>query len=139
MTESDPIITFVERHHSQWKNTGYSKKGPYDIGTGNIYTVSFIGENKEWRSNFVYERPGKELLAYSDLRDMLLDRSNGLITSYPSIEFIKVLAVILLALILTGAVIGIVWQNQDNKNLTLLTGFLGSTIGYLIGKSDSKH
>jgi len=51
-------------------------------------------------------------------------------------EFFKMVTMSILTFIFAIAVIYIVIFNPDNKSLQVLTGLLGLTIGYFVGKAD---
>ena len=82
-------------------------------------------------------KSGKELRAYSDLRDMLLDKSNGLIASKTAPEFISLVVVSVLAIIFGITVVGLVVYNPGNAALEKVTGIFVLLLGYFIGKAKS--
>ncbi len=129
---ADPVIDAVVRLNSRYNNTNYSKRNPVHVGSGNLYTVVFKGEDGYWRENYVYER-GSKVIAYLDLREMILDRGNGLIPSLRDPEFIKLMVISILTFMFAIAVTYLVIHTPDNKSLQVLTGLLGLTIGYLVG------
>lgn len=54
----------------------------------------------------------------------------------PPLELIKTAVVSFLTLIFSISVIYIVIHSPENKSLQVITGLLGLTIGYLVGKGD---
>ena len=56
----------------------------------------------------------------------------------PPLELIKTTVVALLTLVFSIAVISIVIAKPENQSLQVLTGLLGLTMGYLVGKGDQK-
>src|ERR1700723_3664670 len=124
---ADPIIDAVVRLNSQYSNSAYSKRNPVRVGSGNLCTVVFKGEDGYWRENYVYER-GSKVVAYVDLRETILDRGNGLIPFLRDPEFIKLIVISTLTFMFAMAVTYLVITTPDNKSLQVLTGLLGLTI-----------
>ena len=56
----------------------------------------------------------------------------------PPLNLIKTTVVSVLTFIFSAAVVFIVIDKPENKSLQVLTGLLGLTIGYLVGKGDQK-
>jgi hypothetical protein len=59
-----------------------------------------------------------------------------LIGDTPIIELAKLAVMSFLTLVFSIAVVAIVILNPGNQNLQILTGLLGLTIGYFVGKGD---
>ena len=59
------------------------------------------------------------------------------IRTTPFLELMKLCVVSVLTILFAIAVIYIVIQEPDNKSLQVLTGLLGLTIGYFVGKTDT--
>jgi hypothetical protein len=78
---------------------------------------------------------GTELAAFIDNQS---SRTIGaLIKEMPLQDLIKLTVVSILTFIFAFAVIYIVMRDPENKSLQVLTGLLGLTIGYLVGKVDT--
>jgi hypothetical protein len=136
--DSEGIINAVKQLNAGYNNTDYGVRQPEDVAGGKLYTVVFRGENKEWMENYVFVR-GKFIKAYFTVRDVIVDSNNSIVPKWRDQEFIKLAVVSLLTVMFALAVVGIVLWNPDNKSLQVLTGLLGLTLGYFVGKSDSTN
>ena len=56
----------------------------------------------------------------------------------PPLDLIKTVVVATLTFVFSGAAIYIVISMPENKSLQVITGLLGLTIGYLVGKGDQR-
>ena len=132
----DRIIDAIKQLNAGYSNTEYAKRSPEDLGAGKLYTVVFKGADQQWRENYVFER-GDKVKAYYTIREALRDSFTGIIPMWRDQEFIKLLVVAILTAAFATAVIGIVVWDPDNKSLQVLTGLLGLTLGYFVGKGDT--
>jgi hypothetical protein len=74
---NDPIIRKVAEYHSAWRNTGYRRRPPIDVGKGRIHIVGFYGQDKQYRENYVYESRGN-LDPYETMWDLLRAKGSDL-------------------------------------------------------------
>jgi hypothetical protein len=131
----DPVIDAVKRLNSGWNNTDYSRRDPVQLGKASLYTVAFKGQDGYWRENYVYELANKRI-PYSDLKQLLTDRNNGLVSTAKDRDFFALLVVAALASIFALAVIYLaIWQPDNSKSLQALTGVFGLVFGYFLGTS----
>ena len=131
-------IDAVSDMNEGYNNTNYRCSMPSKFASGFLYEVSFEGEDGYWRQNFVFQK-GADFRPYSNLKDLLADSSNGIVTPMSDPEYAKLIFIILITLVTLVAVIFLVIQQPDNKSLQILSGILGLLIGYLVGKRDQAH
>src|SRR5712675_380792 len=94
---TDPIIQALQQFHRSLgyrdnDASTYRRGGPKSIGQGSLYPVVFVGENKRWYTNYVYEKGGRRT-AYSDIIGMLDDKNLGLIPSETRTDLVKITVV----------------------------------------------
>ena len=70
------------------------------------------------------------------MRDLILDNSGVALPSLKNIEFLKVVVVYILTFMFTVSVVFIVIWQPENKSLQVLTGLLGLTLGYFVGRTE---
>ena len=132
---NDPVLLAVQALNAGWKNTEYSKRRPQPIGKGSMYTVVYKGQDDIWREDYVFEI-GETRRAYHEVSTLVLDPLNNVIARQYSTDFIKLIVVSLLTLMFATSVIYLAISAPENKSLQVLTGLLGLTIGYFVGKVD---
>jgi hypothetical protein len=136
-TTTNPVVEVVKRLNYQYNNTGYAMGDPRPLGSGKLYSVKFKGSDDVWHENYVFER-GSDRRAYWSLHDLILDSNTNLVPTFRDPDYLKLVVVCGLTVLLIIAVILIVAFEQENKSLQVLTGLLGLTLGYLVGKGDTK-
>ena len=134
----DKVVEAVKQLNAGYLNTDYFRKPPEDLRSGKLYTVTFKGEDGHWRENYVFER-GKTLKPYYSIRDMIKDSTTGIIPRATDTEFVKLMVISILTILFAVAVVWIVAVNPENKSLQVLTGLLGLTLGYFVGKGDKAN
>lgn len=132
---SDRIIAVMKEFHGGYNNTDYSVKEPQALGRGHLYPVSFKGGDGIFRENYVYTVSNKTL-AYKSIKDALRDSMSGIVPFWRDVDILKLYIVTFLTITFSVAVIWIVIRDPENKALQVLSGLLGLTIGYIVGKND---
>jgi len=132
----DPVLREVIDLNKQYTNTRYSKSSPMRVGPGDMFAVSYLGQDKKWYTNYVFRRRGK-CRAYETFDKLIADPRNQInIPWYAEFETVRFFLIFLLAIILIVVWICVYSQHGDNKDgLQYLTGLLGILIGWLVAKT----
>ena len=134
--QTDRVVDAVRQLNAGYNNKNYTKQPAMSLGLATVYAVSFIGQNNRRYENYVFER-GQELKAYNTLKSLIIDRNNNIIPRISTPDLIKLLVVSGLTVMFAIALIYLVITQPENKSLQVLTGLLGLTLGYFVGKSDT--
>jgi len=109
---------------------------------GNLLTVKFQRDGMDrWGWYFEKGDVRRPLYNAEEVASFIEAQMTGgflaqLMRSPSTSEFFKMVTMSILTFIFAIAVIYIVIFNPDNKSLQVLTGLLGLTIGYFVGKAD---
>lgn len=131
--KADAIIEAVKASNAAFDNSRYTRQQITYEGPGNVYRVDFLGQDGHWHDNYVLERLGKGLRVYDTVDKLLVE-----VTAWPwrDHDFVKLVVIAVLALSFGAAVLYVVLMQPENKSLNVLTGLLGLTTGYLVGKKE---
>ena len=131
---SDPILDAVKSMNSGYKNTDYSKRQLLELGTADVYAVSFKGPDEKTYEHFACNARGR-VFAASTLERLLLKINGRVFLSFREPELIKLGVVSILAFAFSVATIVEVATWPNNPSLEILSGTAALLIGYLVGKS----
>jgi hypothetical protein len=132
---NDPVINKVKEINKGYQNSEYSKQTPMQVGPGEVYVVSFMGQDKQWYSNYVFER-GSERRAYPTFDKLISDPKNRInVPWWTEFETIRLFIISGLTILLAAAAIYIKIHSDLNQDIQFLTGLLGLLIGWLVGKN----
>ena len=131
--KADPILDAVKASNAGFNNSRYTRQQLTYGGTRNIHRVDFLGEDQNWYQNFVLERRGKGLRVYDTIDKLLVEVAAS---PWGDHDYVKLVVIAVLALSFGAAVLYVVLVQPENKSLNVLTGLLGLTTGYLVGKKE---
>jgi hypothetical protein len=132
----------VEAFATQKNVSNPVAQGESSMAGGTLVTVKFQRDNRDsWAWYFEKGEVQKVLFRPEDMASFITSQIkpgtlSDLIRSTSFSELIKTIMVSILTLIFAISVILIVARDPDNKSLQVLTGLLGLTIGYFVGKTD---
>lgn len=117
--------------------------GDTDLANGGAVVTARLKENGEDSWGWYYEKGDvkRALFTGEEIAQFIAKTTAGRsflynLSAAPPLDVIKICVVSVLTLAFAVAVIAIVARDPDNKSLQVLTGLLGLTLGYFVGKSD---
>jgi hypothetical protein len=132
--DNDPIIKAVIQLNAAYTNKNYAKHNPIVIRGANVYKVTFQSQGGTWYENYVYQRGARAPIPYESLSQLLRAGDNDLIPHGPDLELIRMATVGFFTLMFGVAVIYLVFHPSPGDSIQILTGFVGTGFGYLVGK-----